>query len=203
MQHDASGTLPLPGRLIFLIGPSGSGKDSLIDTARGALQVAGVDIARRVITRSAEAKGEAAQGVDPQRFEGMRAEGAFALDWRANGLSYGIPVQIEQWLAAGRSVLVNGSRGYLPQARRRYPDLLAVGLTVAPEVLRARLLARGRESPVEIEQRLARNASLAPYDSDVHVLDNSGPLDSVVQALLGLLREQGLLGNSPTGKLPD
>ena len=51
-------------------------------------------------------------------------------------------MQIDEWLAQGYDVLVNGSRGYLAQARRRYPDLLAVLLGVKPEVLRQRLLAR-------------------------------------------------------------
>lgn len=65
------------------------------------------------------------------------------MHWRANGLDYGIPRQVDQWLAAGRAVLVNGSRAYLPEARQRYPDLLAVLVEVKPEVLRQRLLARG------------------------------------------------------------
>ena len=193
MQHDASGKLPVVARLIYLIGPSGSGKDSLIDAARVHLQAAGVEIARRVITRSAEAKGEAALSVTPEHFKHMRSAGAFALHWQANGLCYGIPVQIDTWLASGRPVLVNGSRGYLAEARRRYPDLLAVGLRVSPEALRARLLARGREGVVEIEQRLARNASVLPYDEEVQVLDNSADLHATVQALLELLREQHVL----------
>ncbi|WP_369987479.1 phosphonate metabolism protein/1,5-bisphosphokinase (PRPP-forming) PhnN [Pseudomonas xanthosomatis] len=199
MQHDASGTLPSPARLIFLIGPSGSGKDSLIDAARGDLAAGGIEIARRVITRSAEAKGEAAHSVSREQFEAMRAAGEFALHWQANGLCYGIPAQVNRWLASGTPVLVNGSRGHLAEARRRYPGLLAVGLKVSTEALRARLLARGREGSDEIEQRLARNTALPAYDADVHVLDNSTSLEAAVQALLGLLREEGLLGNKATG----
>lgn len=52
----------MAGRLIYLIGPSGSGKDSLLDAARPRLAKRGCRIVRRVITRSAEAVGEAAQG---------------------------------------------------------------------------------------------------------------------------------------------
>ncbi|MEW5668601.1 phosphonate metabolism protein/1,5-bisphosphokinase (PRPP-forming) PhnN [Pseudomonas putida] len=194
MQHDASDRRSGTGRLIFLVGPSGSGKDSLIDASREQLALAGVEIARRVITRSAEAKGEAAQGVTPEQFDTLRAQGAFAMHWRANGLDYGIPRQVDQWLAAGRAVLVNGSRAYLPEARQRYPDLLAVLVEVKPEVLRQRLLARGRETAEEVEQRLARSARLqAAADPSVHVLDNSSTLQAAVAAFVSLLRHQGVL----------
>ncbi|AJG12193.1 ribose 1,5-bisphosphate phosphokinase [Pseudomonas plecoglossicida] len=153
-----------------------------------------MEVARRVITRSAEAKGEAAHGVTPEQFESLRAQGAFAMHWRANGLDYGIPVQIDQWLAAGRAVLVNGSRAYLAEARQRYPDLLAVLVEVKPEVLRQRLLARGRETAAQIEQRLARNARLQTLaDPSVHVLDNSTSLEAAVAALFALLDAEGVL----------
>ena len=45
----------MTGRLIYLMGPSGSGKDSLLQAAREPLR--GCRIVRRVITRSAEAVG--------------------------------------------------------------------------------------------------------------------------------------------------
>ncbi|MFJ4257884.1 phosphonate metabolism protein/1,5-bisphosphokinase (PRPP-forming) PhnN [Pseudomonas monteilii] len=194
MQHDASDRRSGTGRLIFLVGPSGSGKDSLIDASRARLAAAGVEIARRVITRSAEAKGEAAQGVTAEQFETLCAQGAFAMHWRANGLGYGIPRQVDQWLAAGKAVLVNGSRAYLPEARQRYPDMLAILVEVKPQVLRQRLLARGRESAEEVEQRLARSARLqALSDPSVHVLDNSTSLEAAVAALFKLLRDEGAL----------
>ncbi|MDF0729190.1 phosphonate metabolism protein/1,5-bisphosphokinase (PRPP-forming) PhnN [Pseudomonas entomophila] len=181
----------MAGRLIYLIGPSGSGKDSLLDAAREALVARGCRIARRVITRSAEAMGEAALAVSAAQFEQLRADGAFALHWQANGLHYGIPREIDTWLAQGHDVLVNGSRGYLAQARQRYPDAQVVLLSVEPAVLRQRLLARGRELPVEVEARLARNARFASelfdYDATVLVLDNSGPLADTVARLLAHL----------------
>jgi len=177
----------MKGRLIYLIGPSGSGKDSLLDAARGRLAERGVRIARRVITRSAEAVGEEAEAVSEDEFERLEASGAFAMSWRANDLAYGIPAQIDQWLAEGSDVLVNGSRGYLPQARLRYPDLLAIVLSVRPEVLRQRLLARNRETLEQIEQRLARNARFESAPNGLHLLDNSGDLELTVQKLLRIL----------------
>ncbi|MDX1722965.1 MAG: phosphonate metabolism protein/1,5-bisphosphokinase (PRPP-forming) PhnN [Pseudomonas sp.] len=145
------------GRLIYLMGPSGSGKDSLLNAARARLAERGCVIARRVITRSAEAVGEDAIGVSPAEFEQQEAAGAFALSWRANGLAYGIARQVDDWLAAGQDVLINGSRGHLLQARQRYPRLLAILLQVDEAALRQRLQARGRESAEQIEARLARS----------------------------------------------
>ncbi|WP_222910771.1 phosphonate metabolism protein/1,5-bisphosphokinase (PRPP-forming) PhnN [Pseudomonas sp. DNDY-54] len=179
----------MKGRLIYLMGPSGAGKDSLLLAAREPLQARGCRIARRVITRSAEAAGEDALAVTEAEFEQLRRNGAFALNWHANGLHYGIPQQIDEWLAAGEDVLVNGSRGYLSEARARYPQLQAVLLTVALPVLRQRLLARGRESIEEIEARLTRNEQFrsAAEQSEALILDNSGPLDQTVQRLLQLI----------------
>ena len=179
----------MAGRLIYLIGPSGSGKDSLLDAARPRLAERGCRIVRRVITRSPEAVGEAAHGVSPAQFAAMEAEGAFALSWQANGLCYGIPREIDDWLAAGDDVLVNGSRAHLAQTRERYPTALVLLLTVDQAVLRQRLIARGRESLADIEERLARNARftaelIADNREGGFVLDNSGPLVLTVERLL-------------------
>jgi ribose 1,5-bisphosphokinase len=177
----------MKGRLIYLIGPSGSGKDTVLDAARNALTERGVRVAKRVITRSAEAVGESADAVSPEAFEALERRDAFAMSWRANGLAYGIPAQINHWLAAGDDVLVNGSRGYLPEARQRYPDLLVVLLSVKPEVLRQRLLKRNRESLEQIEARLARNARFEDSLDELFLLDNSGDLDESVNKLLRII----------------
>lgn len=189
----------MPGKLIYLIGPSGSGKDSLIDAAREALARCKVHVVRRVITRSAEAKGEQALGVSQAAFEHMAGAGEFAMHWAANGLQYGIPRLIEQQLAAGESVLVNGSRAYLPEAAERFPNLLPIMLTVDRGVLRERLARRGRETAEEIEQRLARNdqliADAAQWEKSgvrITLLDNSKSLNTTVGRLLELLAQQGI-----------
>jgi ribose 1,5-bisphosphokinase len=176
------------------MGPSGSGKDSLIEASKLRLQASGIEVSTRVITRSAEAKGEEAISVSVEEFARLRASGALALDWQANGLAYGIPVQIDQWLAQCRHVLVNGSRAYLEQARSRYPDLLAIRLDVDPTVLRHRLLARGREPIEQIEERMARGHRLQDVPASlVRTLDNSGSLHDAVEGLFRILQEEGIL----------
>lgn len=182
------------GLLVYLMGPSGAGKDSVIDAARDGLAALGVEVVQRVITRSPESLGERALGATPEAFAQMREEGAFALCWPANGLWYGIPNTIDACMAAGEGVLVNGSRAYLPQALARYPGLLAVMLEVRTQVLRARLLQRGREPLASIEARLERNDALLEESSRwqlegavIHRLDNSGELASTAEALLALI----------------
>ena len=192
-----SGGEKLKGRLVYLMGPSGSGKDSLIDAAREALAQLNCVVARRVITRSAESAGESAFGVSVEAFADLVRAGAFAMSWRANGLGYGIPVEIDQWLAEGRHVLVNGSRAYLPQAQERYPTLIPVLLSVRSDVLRQRLMSRGREGIEEIEARLARNALFAPNGPAGGaeaglLLDNSDDLSLTVSHLMDLLRREGV-----------
>ena len=103
-----------------------------------------------------------------------------------NGLAYGIPKQIEAWLNAGHNVLVNGSRAYLPEARLRFAKVRPILLTVNDEVLRKRLIARGRESLEDIEARLSRNRTLQKPIPGVAILDNSGALTDTVKALLAL-----------------
>lgn len=94
----------MKGRLIYLIGPSGSGKDSLLDAARERLSERGVRIARLVITRSAQALGEKAEAVSKGGFARLEDSGAFAMSWRANALAYGIPVGKPKGRFAARAI---------------------------------------------------------------------------------------------------
>ena len=62
----------------------------------------------------------------------------------------------------GHWVLLNGSRAYLPEALARFPGLVAVHITASPQVLRERLLARGRETREEVEARVQRALAYSP-----------------------------------------
>ncbi|MNE66579.1 Ribose 1,5-bisphosphate phosphokinase PhnN [compost metagenome] len=73
----------------------------------------------------------------------------------------------------------------------RYPALLPVLLTVRGEVLRERLLKRGRETLEQIDARLDRNMLFKDRrssDEPVNVIDNSGELAEAVSDLLRLIR---------------
>ncbi len=159
------------GRLIAVVGPSGAGKDTLLAAALAARP----DLvrARRVITRPQEAGGEAFEGVSAAEFEARLRRGAFALHWRAHGLRYGVPARIDTDLAAGHTVLFNGSRAALPAARARYPALEVVMITAPARLLAERLAARGREDAGTIAARLARGTLAVPSGARIVVNDAS------------------------------
>ncbi|MFU8838444.1 MAG: phosphonate metabolism protein/1,5-bisphosphokinase (PRPP-forming) PhnN [Thiohalomonadaceae bacterium] len=183
--------------LIYVVGASGCGKDSLMAHARQHLaSEPGVCFAHRYITRPADAGGENHVALSEAEFSARLAGRLFALHWHSHGLRYGVGTEINQWLAKGISVVLNGSRAYLQEARQRYPELLPVVIDVSPEVLRQRLLARGREDTEEVERRLARHARLRKgTPSGALVIHNDGPIEQGGEALVALIRRYSR-GNS-------
>ena len=148
------------GTLYLVVGPSGAGKDTLIDAARSARP--DLEFPVRVVTRAAGAGGEVIEAVSADEFDRRAEAGAFALSWRAHGLAYGVPAAITDALAGGHGTVVNVSRAVVDAARARFQPCRVLVVTAAPEVLAARLAARGREDAGQIAGRLARAGYAAP-----------------------------------------
>lgn len=177
------------GRLVYCMGPSGAGKDSLLDWLRARLpQPCPVHWAQRTISRAVMPGGEAHESVSPATFAALCSEHAFALHWQANGLGYGVRHGQLAPLAQGHWVLLNGSRAYLPEALARFPDMVAVHITASPQVLRERLLSRGRETRDEVEARVQRALAYTPPPGAASLeVHNDGALDDTGQRLLSAL----------------
>jgi ribose 1,5-bisphosphokinase len=176
--------------LVYVMGASGSGKDTLLRQVRASSRAdERILVAHRYITRPSS-QDEASLALTPDEFDRRARFGCFALHWRSHGLAYGVGVEIDAWMAAGITVLVNGSRAYLPQACARYPGLCAVEITVDAETLRRRLVGRGRESEQAIAERLARAAARfePPPECPVITLDNSGTPAQAATTLLAIAR---------------
>ena len=84
-------------------------------------------------------------------------------------------------------MVVNVSRGVLDEARRRFPRVRVVSVCADAAVIRARLQARGREAPEEIEARVARAGAFEVTGPDVFELSNNGRPEAAVQAFIALL----------------
>lgn len=179
----------MSGTLFLVVGPSGSGKDTLLAGAARALAGDGAFVfPRRIITRPTEAGGEPHIAQELAVFEEAEKAGAFALSWRAHGLAYGIPGAIADDLRAQRHVVINVSRGVIDIARRRYPRVRTIAVTVSQEELARRLAARGRENAAEIEARLARAQAFRLEGSDIHVVNNDGAPEHGIARMVALLR---------------
>ena len=172
--------------LALIAGPSGAGKDTLLALARQRL--AGdprVRFVRRVITRPADVGDEGHEAIDTGGFRRRLDEGDFALWWEAHALLYGIPVDIEADLAAGRTVVASVSRSVLRAASARY-TCRVLEVTAAPDILARRLAARGREGAAEIAARLAREVPL-PAGLDIVRIVNDGTPDEGANRLVSAL----------------
>ena len=167
-------------KLIYTMGPSGAGKDSLLAWLKTKLHPqAPIHFARRTIDRPVQPSGELHESVDAGSFKQLQNQGAFSMHWAANGLQYGVRhtelngLQRDQW------VMVNGSRAYLPHALLRFPGMTVLHITAGAEVLRSRLLARQRETPAMVEARVQRTIALqTPPDCRLLEIHNDTSLDA-------------------------
>nr|WP_313195441.1 phosphonate metabolism protein/1,5-bisphosphokinase (PRPP-forming) PhnN [Shinella zoogloeoides] len=176
------------GTMVVVVGPSGAGKDSVMAyAARHFSGEARLGFVRRAITRPADAGGEAHQAIDADSFRRLEAEGGFTVSWDAHGLSYGIPGETHAQLASGVTLVANGSRSALPAFADAYPRLKVVLITARPDVLAARLAARGRESAEAVARRLERAAPEIVVAADTVVIDNSGPLAAAGEAFVSFI----------------
>jgi len=175
----------MSGRFIAVVGPSGAGKDSVMEAM--VADRPGLYRVRRVITRPSDAGGEAFEGVTEAEFAARVARGDFALHWSAHGLQYGIPAEVCAVLEVGKDALANLSRGVLKQASAAFGRLHVLSITAQPDVLASRLAGRGRESGAGIARRLARVAPAMPSGLTVTEIDNSGALDDAVAVALSAL----------------
>jgi ribose 1,5-bisphosphokinase len=166
--------------LVLVVGPSGAGKDSLLNGARTAFRGdPRISFARRIITRPADPDGEDHEPVTEAEF----AARAFALSWSAHGLQYGIPAEA---IAKAPVVVANVSRGVIAGAITRFP-VRVIEVNASPDILASRLTSRGREDADDVARRLARTAAI-PDGAEFETVLNDGTLAEGVEKFVAALR---------------
>lgn len=182
-----------PGSLVMIVGPSGAGKDTLMQMALSAFADAArsgrkVRVARRVVTRPATAH-EDHDTLSDAAFAAEEASGGFALSWRAHDLSYGI-TRAE---ADCRSdvVLANVSRTAVAQGRRLTDRSYVVLITAPPQVLGQRIEARGRDAATGSRQDRQDLDRLVADAADLVIVNAGTPAEGAAPliAFLGKLLE--------------
>jgi len=174
-------TIACSERLLVVVGPSGVGKDTVMAAWRQRALETGLDlrIARRSITRPAEAGGEPHEAMSAAQWQAACDDGDFALHWRANSLGYGVRRRELQALESG-PLLLNGSRAALAAIREIAPRCRVIELGATAAVIALRLQMRGREDAESIAQRLRR---AVPVHADIRV-SNDGAIGDCVAALM-------------------
>lgn len=188
----------MSGRVIAVVGPSGVGKDTVLQGLHTALPDS--YLVRRVITRAPGAIGEDFNAVNQREFDDLVKNDAFTIHWRAHGLSYGIPRTIKAQLQQGKDCLVNFSRTALTEAATEFPRFIVLNVTAAPDTIAMRLTARDRETAEEIERRRAVSEKDLPPGLDVRHVHNDGPIEETVARAVALLCPQAAPNPADPGK---
>jgi ribose 1,5-bisphosphokinase len=176
-----------PGRLVLVIGPSGAGKDTLINLARAACaEDSSVVFPRRVVTRQASSSEDNDQ-LSPDMFQQALARGDFVMHWEAHAHCYGLPRALDDDIRAGRTVVVNVSRTVVDVMRRAYADVVVILVTAPPDILAERLAMRARGSDGPIARRLGRAVDETSTPPDATVV-NVGDAEDHALRLVNIIR---------------
>ncbi len=159
---------------MLVCGASGAGKDSVIAWAAQHLGPRDdIVFARRMVTRAPH-PGSDHDAVTQSHFAALTTSQALAWHWEAHGFQYGVAAHYADDVAAGRTVVVNGSRahaaGLAPSAHVRMVQIVADATLLA-----SRMAQRGRDAPQDVAARLARNARLPDLQGDC-TIQNHGEL---------------------------
>lgn len=187
-EGSETGQATAPGTFFAIVGPSGAGKDTLLDGVRDRLTGdPRWHFAIRHITRPADAGGEAHTETRPDQFQAMATAGEFALHWQAHDLSYGINRAERDRILCGQNVIANLSRAAIPDAVEVFPRVHVIHVTAPDTIIAQRLHARGREAPDDIARRIARANQALSRLAPVTEIINDRSIDDGIAAFMTAL----------------
>ncbi len=144
------------GTLFLIVGPSGVGKDTLLDGAKKKLSGDRFHFSRRFITRPIDKGGEDHIPITERSFSKNKTKGTFFHTWQAHGFKYGINENITSLLASGVNVVVNVSRNEVQFFKSKLENVITIQISAPREIIEKRLRERGREIEKDINLRLNR-----------------------------------------------
>lgn len=191
--------------VIVLHGPSGVGKDSVIDLLRERTGIHRATSSTSRRPRPDEEHGNHYHFLTEEEFERKIEAGDFA-EWAKVYDDYkGLERhEIEGPLAEGRDVIirtdVQGARTW----RKKLEGAVFIFLTAKDrEELRARLIARASENPESLARRLAEfERELADLENnDYVVVNHKDRLDGAVDEIMGIIQRERTRQDRPPARL--
>ena len=146
------------GCLYTIVAPSGAGKSSLVAALREKDSAIRLSISTTTRpARPGEISGREYYFVSREKFEELSHAGEFLEQAEVYGNLYGTSKRwIETTRAAGEDVLLEIDWQGARQVKRIFPDMIFIYiLPPSIDVLRERLVKRGKDTPEVIERRLA------------------------------------------------
>lgn len=173
------------GTLYMIVGPTGSGKQALID----AVIEAKPELKRAPLIVSAQLSdnGCVVGAISPDRFLHLMRRNTFALQWDADGFRYGLTHDATKQLADGESLILSCDTAVLDRARELYPNVQAIYITARMDVLRRRLASMAYGSETDIDMHLAQSARLRPRSEDVLTVDTSDSIAAGARELMNAI----------------
>jgi len=184
-----------PGLLFVVSGPSGAGKDTLVDALRAQMPRLRYSVSTTTrAPREGEREGEHYFFRGSEAFKSSIAAGGF-LEWREyNGHLYGTPRDfVERTLHEGYDLIMKPEVNGALAVKNAYPD--AVLIFLVPDRfshLRDRLLTRRTETNEEIARRLeiAHQEMQFIRNFDYIVINGQGRSDDAVRDLHAVLHAE-------------
>lgn len=184
-----------PGLLFVVSGPSGAGKDTLVDALRERMPRVRYSVSATTRSpRAGEREGEHYFFLGRPEFESRVAADGF-LEWREyNANLYGTPRDyVERTLADGYDLIVKPEVNGALAIKSAYPG--AVLIFLVPDRfsnLRERLLARRTETNEEIARRLeiAHQEMKCIRNFDYVVINEQGRSEDAIRDLQAILQAE-------------
>lgn len=179
------------GMLVLFSGPSGVGKDTVLDIIldKDEKLQRSISLTTRE-KRSGETDGADYYFITKDKFLNM-VEGGQVLEYAQYGENiYGTPkAPVDKWLSEGKTVILKIEVKGAQKIRELYPDALSIFLLPpSMQILEDRIRKRGTESEQDIEKRLeiAKNEILRSADYDFVVVNDD--IDEASNNVLSIIK---------------
>ncbi len=179
-------------RLFYFVGPSGAGKDTLINRLRQTPHFSSeIYFVKRLVDRPAHESTLLDEYLSSSDFAKALDHQELAMHWVANQHQYGIRVsELDHALRYPMSV-INGSRAYAFELKSKYPYAEIIHITASESSIKGRLQIRQRENNVEIEKRIKRTHELSGYRDQYSVeILNDDSIDTAFEQLIQFIESK-------------
>lgn len=148
-------------RLLYLVGPSGAGKDSLINLLKAdPIANEGIYFVKRLVDRAIHESSPFDLYMASIDFAWSLQRNELAMYWKANDHQYGISHTELAKASLYPISVINGSRAYAQELKLQFPTVEIVHITASESIIKERLKLRNRENELQIEERLQRSRAI-------------------------------------------